>query len=121
MELFETKRLWPHLEKGEGHFVALLHKASSEEAAPIRNKRGSGRSKTGPKLPSSVRDAYQQFMNWAADELPGFTGQGIPLLFGESLYLLPEAFNTSLHTGLLDGLKVPRAGLHIAHLKKKPH
>ncbi|MGN7765518.1 RsmB/NOP family class I SAM-dependent RNA methyltransferase [Paenibacillus sp. 22594] len=118
MELIETKRLWPHLEKGEGHFVALLRKEASEEAAPIRNKRGSGRSKTGPKLPSSVRDAYQQFMNWAAGELPGFTGQGIPLLFGESLYLLPEAFNTSLHTGLLDGLKVPRAGLHVAHLKK---
>ncbi|OKP72230.1 RNA methyltransferase [Paenibacillus sp. P3E] len=118
MELIEMKRLWPHLEKGEGHFVALLRKAASEEAAPIRNKRSSGRSKTGPKLPSSVRDAYQQFMSWAAGELPGFTGQGVPLLFGESLYLLPEAFNISLHTGLLDGLKVPRAGLHIAHLKK---
>ncbi|WP_379153718.1 RsmF rRNA methyltransferase first C-terminal domain-containing protein [Paenibacillus sp. sgz5001063] len=117
MELVEEKRLWPHLEKGEGHFVAFLRKTASEEAATSRSKR-SGKSKTGSKLPSSVRDAYQQFMNWAADELPGFTGQGVPLLFGESLYLLPEAFNTSLHTGLLDGLKVPRAGLHIAHLKK---
>ncbi|MNO30224.1 Ribosomal RNA small subunit methyltransferase F [compost metagenome] len=118
MELICEKRLWPHVEKGEGHFVALLRKAATEEAATSRSKRSSGRSKTGPKLPSTVRDGYQQFMSWAADELPGFTAQGMPLLFGESLYLLPEAFSTSLHTGLLDGLKVPRAGLHIAHLKK---
>lgn len=26
MELLTCKRLWPHLEKGEGHFVALLRK-----------------------------------------------------------------------------------------------
>ncbi len=118
MELIAEKRLWPHLDKGEGHFVALLRKEASGETVPSQSKRGSGRSKTNPKLPSTVRDAYQQFMSWAAGELPGFTGHGMPLLFGDSLYLLPEAFNTSLHTGLLDGLKVPRAGLHIAHLKK---
>uniref|UniRef100_UPI00058569C9 RsmF rRNA methyltransferase first C-terminal domain-containing protein n=1 Tax=Paenibacillus sonchi TaxID=373687 RepID=UPI00058569C9 len=118
MERIAEKRLWPHLEKGEGHFVALLRKAASEEDAPGRNKRGSGRGKTSHKLPSTARDAFQQFMSWAADELPGFAGQGVPLLFGESLYLLPEAFSAGLHTGLLEGLKVPRAGLHIAHLKK---
>ncbi|KWX86443.1 RNA methyltransferase [Paenibacillus riograndensis] len=118
MERIAEKRLWPHLEKGEGHFVALLRKAASEEDAPGRNKRGSGRGKTSHKLPATARDAYQQFMSWAADELLGFSGQGVPLLFGESLYLLPEAFGASLHTDLLEGLKVPRAGLHIAHLKK---
>lgn len=32
--------------------------------------------------------------------------------------MLPESFNGNLHTGLLDGLRIPRAGLHIAHLKK---
>ncbi|CQR54983.1 RsmB/NOP family class I SAM-dependent RNA methyltransferase [Paenibacillus riograndensis] len=118
MERIAEKRLWPHLEKGEGHFVALLRKAASEEEAPGRNKRGSGRGKTSHKLPANASDAYQQFMSWAADELPGFAGQGVPLLFGEALYLLPEAFGASLHTSLLEGLKVPRAGLHIAHLKK---
>ncbi len=118
MQLITQKRLWPHLEKGEGHFVALLRKAASEESGSPRSKRNDGRGKNGPRLMSSVRDAYQQFMDWAAAELPGFTGQGVPLLFGESLYLLPESFNERLHTGLLEGLKVPRAGLHIAHLKK---
>ncbi|AIQ57779.1 RsmB/NOP family class I SAM-dependent RNA methyltransferase [Paenibacillus borealis] len=122
MELIVMKRLWPHLEKGEGHFVALLRKAVSEEDTESvqrqgRAKRGD-RSKNGPKVSSSLRDAYQQFITWSSEELPGFAGDGVPLLFGESLYLLPETFNERLHSGILDGLKVPRAGLHIAHLKK---
>ncbi|AIQ52053.1 RsmF rRNA methyltransferase first C-terminal domain-containing protein [Paenibacillus sp. FSL R7-0331] len=121
MKVVTQKRLWPHLEKGEGHFVALLHKAAasgSVETDSRGKKRSGGKSKNGPRVHASLRDAYQQFLGWAATELPGFTGGGIPLLFGESLYLLPEAFNERLHTGLLEGLKVPRAGLHIAHLKK---
>ncbi|MBY0009034.1 RsmF rRNA methyltransferase first C-terminal domain-containing protein [Paenibacillus typhae] len=121
MELITAKRLWPHLEKGEGHFVALLHKApasASGDAVSTRNKRGGGKSKNSPRVNASVREAYQQFLDWAAKELPGYNVQGTPVLFGESLYLLPEAFNERLHTGLLEGLKVPRAGLHVAHLKK---
>lgn len=123
MELIVTKRLWPHLERGEGHFVALLRKAVSESEDDSvrrlsRSKRGSERGRNGPKTSASVREAFKQFTDWAAAELPGYAGHGVPLLFGESLYLLPEAFNNRLHTGMLDGLKVPRAGLHIAHLKK---
>lgn len=120
MELITSKRLWPHLQKGEGHFVALLRKGGSEETEQSRSKRstGSGRGKTGPRTNSTLRDAFQQFQAWAAIELPGFACQGVPLLFGESLYLLPESFKDTLHVGLLDGLRVPRAGLHIAHLKK---
>ncbi|WP_410511789.1 RsmB/NOP family class I SAM-dependent RNA methyltransferase [Paenibacillus sp. BR2-3] len=120
MELITHKRLWPHLEKGEGHFVALLRKQMSEETGQGRNKRGTsgGRGKNDSKTNSSVRDAFQQFQSWAATELPGFSCQGVPLLFGDSLYLLPAAFNDRMHTGLLDGLRIPRAGLHLAHLKK---
>lgn len=117
MERITEKRLWPHLEKGEGHFVALLRKAEGSEPARSR-ERDAGRGKKGQRVVSSVRDAHQQFMDWAAKELPGFTAHGVPLCFGESLYLLPESFSGRLHTGLLEGLKVPRAGLHIAHLKK---
>lgn len=120
MELVTYKRLWPHLEKGEGHFVALLRKQSGAENVnnDLNRSDKKRRSKTNPKINSSIRDAYKLFQDWAAVELPGFSSQGIPLLFGESLYLLPETFSGNLHTGLLDGLRVPRAGLHIAHLKK---
>lgn len=120
MELLTYKRLWPHLEKGEGHFVALLRKSSDSGSVNNESNRSANkrRSKNKPKVNSSVRDAYQLFQDWAAVELPGFSTQGVPLLFGESLYLLPESFNDNLHTELLDGLRVPRAGLHIAHMKK---
>jgi len=109
------------LEKGEGHFVALLRKqpvAEEDKQAVTKRKSGNGRGKNSPKINPALRDAFQQFLEWAATELPGFTGNGVPLLFGDSLYLLPEAFNDRLHLGLLDGLRIPRAGLHIAHLKK---
>ncbi|MDQ0195904.1 RsmF rRNA methyltransferase first C-terminal domain-containing protein [Paenibacillus wynnii] len=122
MELITQKRLWPHLEKGEGHFVALLRKqkvtASEDTQVTAKRKSGGGRGKNTPRVNASVRDAFQQFQIWASTELPGFLGKGVPLLFGDSLYLLPEAFNDRLHIGLLDGLRIPRAGLHIAHLKK---
>ncbi|MEK3866137.1 RsmB/NOP family class I SAM-dependent RNA methyltransferase [Paenibacillus sp. FSL H7-0716] len=120
MELLTCKRLWPHLEKGEGHFVALLRKQIDTASVNVDANRNAKkrRSKNNPKTNSSVCDAYQLFQDWAAVELPGLSCQGVPLLFGESLYLLPESFNGNLHTGLLDGLRIPRAGLHIAHLKK---
>ncbi|MFC6651840.1 RsmB/NOP family class I SAM-dependent RNA methyltransferase [Paenibacillus rhizoplanae] len=122
MELIVTKRLWPHLERGEGHFVALLHKAASTDQTESTSRKSKGkrgeRGSNGLKTSATLREAYQQFMSWSAAELPGFAGHGVPLLFGESLYLLPEAFSERLHIGILDGLKVPRAGLHIAHLKK---
>jgi NOL1/NOP2/fmu family ribosome biogenesis protein len=118
MELIAEKRLWPHLEKGEGHFVALLRKRVSDGTADTRSKRSIFKGRNTPKVNSSVREAFQQFLAWAAAELPGYEALGVPVLFGESLYLLPEHFNGPLHTGLLEGLKVPRAGLHVAHLKK---
>ncbi|OBZ14776.1 RNA methyltransferase [Bacillus sp. FJAT-27264] len=123
MELVSSKRLWPHLEKGEGHFVALLRKLEGDDdaevvAEPKRNKRSSGKNKRSPGIASSAKEALEQFKSWAATELPGFNAQGVPLLFGESLYLLPESFNDIIHPGLLDGLRVPRAGLHVAHMKK---
>ncbi|MFC3748535.1 RsmB/NOP family class I SAM-dependent RNA methyltransferase [Paenibacillus sp. GCM10012306] len=123
MELISSKRLWPHLEKGEGHFVALLRKQEDDDdaalaAEPKRNKRNSGNNKRGPGIATSVKAALEQFKTWAESELPGFNVQGVPLLFGESLYLLPESFNDVMHPGLLDGLRIPRAGLHVAHMKK---
>lgn len=119
MELITQKRFWPHLEKGEGHFIALLHKQIPAENGQGQSKRTkTTRGKKGPRSNSTVKDAFQQFQEWAATEAPGFACSGVPLLFGDSLYLLPEAFNDRMHVGLLDGLRVPRAGLHLGHLKK---
>ncbi|MNM04207.1 Ribosomal RNA small subunit methyltransferase F [compost metagenome] len=125
MQLLETKRLWPHHEKGEGHFVALLRKeaAGSEEAEPSAARKRSGRRENRPGRGSATgaaaaQSALRQFREWAEAELPGFPVQGQPVLFGDSLYLLPPEFGTSFSPDVLNGLRVPRAGLHLAHLKK---
>lgn len=89
MELLTCKRLWPHLEKGEGHFVALLRKHSvtendvNDDAKRSTSKR---RNKNNPKINSSVRDAYQLFQDWASLELPGFSYQGV-LCCSENPYI----------------------------------
>lgn len=120
MELLADKRLWPHLEKGEGHFVALLRKAAQEvvlaDARPGKPAKA-GRGKSGGKT-NAAAEAYRQFLDFAATELPGFSPQGVPVLFGDALYLLPEAFQSALSPSVLEGLKVPRAGLQLAQLKK---
>ncbi|BCG58731.1 RsmB/NOP family class I SAM-dependent RNA methyltransferase [Paenibacillus sp. URB8-2] len=128
MELLATKRLWPHLEKGEGHFVALLAKGgaldldkpsaviSAQGSVKRRGRAGKGRTAGQPE--ASAQAAFRQFLEWAAVETPRFRPDGIPILFGDSLYLLPSSFGASCSTELLQGLRIPRAGLHLAHLKK---
>lgn len=124
LELISSRRLWPHLERGEGHFVALLSKQhtddemSSPEIQSKRNKRGGGKNKRQTDHSAPAREAFRQFQNWADAELPELHMNGVPILFGESLYLLPEAFAGVFHPELLNGLRIPRAGLHLAHLKK---
>ena len=98
-ETADTFRLWPHRLEGEGHFAAVLQKEG--EAAPREFPWKM------PSVDGSVRKLYQEFEKEALRcELPG-----ILVLFGEQLYLLPEAFS-------LKGLKVLRPGLHLGTIKK---
>ena len=55
----------------------------------------------------SIRKLYEEFKREALRCEPA----GIPVLFGEQLYLLPQVFP-------LKGLKVLRPGLHLGTLKK---
>lgn len=124
MELREMKRLWPHLERGEGHFVAILVKSAAAEVlnedlgysavsskSPAKSNQGG---KQGPAL-----SALADFQDWAKQELPGFELDcGTPILFGEELYWLPVSVSLAWNDKQLKGLKMPRAGLHLAHLKK---
>ncbi|WP_339321549.1 RsmF rRNA methyltransferase first C-terminal domain-containing protein [Paenibacillus sp. FSL W8-0194] len=111
MELVSMKRLWPHEENGEGHFVAVLRKKDDGERTGKQKRTRKPQDKGKNKAELA---AYRDFASWAAEELPGFVPPaGTPVLFGEALYLLP-----STEPLPIDGLKVPRAGLHLAHLKK---
>ena len=92
-------RLMPHRLKGEGHFVAVLQKRGEA-------KTREGAFRIGP-VDQSIWKLYRDFeKETLCSEL-----WGIPLLFGEQLYLLPEAFP-------LKGLKILRPGLHLGTVKK---
>ena len=89
-------RLWPHKLLGEGHFVAVLRKASGEEAdvalAP------------GEKLPKQ----WQELEKELNITLP----EGKAISFGQTLYWAPAALPQ------LKGLKVLRPGLELGIDKK---
>ncbi len=89
-------RLWPHKLLGEGHFVAVLRKAGSEETdIPTEN---------GGKLPKE----WLTFAKELGIELP----KGKLISFGQSLFWAPEEMPS------IKGVKVMRPGLELGELKK---
>lgn len=131
LKLSAEKRIWPHLQQGEGHYVALLERASDEGLAetPLHGESGrdmgskkrSGRPNGRPRPGQDGKDtaaAWDAFRAFAADELPGFAADGEPILFGEALYLLPRSEGLALNAERLSGLKVPRAGLQLGEYHK---
>lgn len=101
----KCRRIFPHIQNGEGHFAALLRKRG--EPIPDTPRRAQKRraGKTGI-LDDAVK-LYRQFesKNLCA-ELDGEF-----VLFGNSLYLLPQKLET-------DKLKITRCGLRLGEVKK---
>lgn len=105
-ELARTVRLWPHCVRGEGHFIAVLHKAGT-----------AGRKLCADQLPRPDRAALSLWEEFCGQTLCGSAQErlarsGIPILFGEELYLMPEAVS-------LDKLRVLRPGLHLGTIRRK--
>lgn len=98
-ETANTFRLWPHRLEGEGHFAAILQREGEASAREFSWKMQT--------IDRSIWKLYQEFER----EALSCESEGIPVLFGEQLYLLPQAFP-------LKGLKVLRPGLHLGTLKK---
>lgn len=124
MELLRTERVWPHLERGEGHFVAVLHKRSDEPSQSRKDRERHIRPTKAKKHESrmgsrELEHAWRAYQDWAAEALKDFTlGPGRPLLFGEALYYLPDGAGIRLHDAEMKGLKLPRPGLHLGEAKK---
>lgn len=98
-KLIDIKRLWPHKIKGEGHFVAKIHKLDEEKSkVNTINIR-----KMGKEL-KYYREFESKFLNIKLEDRFN--------LRGENLYLIP---NNAPDT---NGLKVLRCGLHVGILKK---
>jgi len=114
MSVVKVERIWPHKQRGEGHFVAVLHKAGGKESpAPPAPRSG------GKAPPKQVQEAWRLFQAFAEEallELPLPAGE--PLLFGEQLYWLPHGSGGRFTSAHLEGLKAPRPGLHLATVKK---
>ena len=87
-QLVHTHRLWPHRQRGEGHFVAVLRKSTSAHLA--RTKAPSG------KWVSKMPTAYAAFAGQFIVNAPS----GPFLLFGEHLYQPP------CQAPSLDGLRI---------------
>ena len=89
-------RLWPHKLLGEGHFAAVLRKTGRKE--------GEVPCITGAKLPKE----WETFAKELKIKLPA----GKALLFGSSLYWVPEEMPD------IRKIKVVRPGLELGEVKK---
>jgi NOL1/NOP2/fmu family ribosome biogenesis protein len=107
----KTIRLFPHLIKGEGHFLAVLKKAG--EVPDSYN----GFLANGIQKGIGIKDVkeFEAFVkeNFTTKAVEMLVPSGKPFLkFGEQLYLMmPDMPST-------DKLKVLRPGLHLGTLKK---
>ncbi len=104
-----TGRIYPHRQRGEGHFVALLKKRGDAVAAcSAPSKKKSGKKSAKKNHPANCRSGYEAFAKSCLNvQLPGKL-----LASGDQLYLLPDGAPD------LDGLRVIRPGLHLGTEKK---
>ena len=118
-----TGRIWPHMQRGEGHFVArfrvrgesLPHWSSADRPDAIRQETGRacGKGKKGKRdrVGTEKSDPWSCFEEFKEQLLDcGLSGKRLE--FGDQLYLVPEAMPD------LKGLKVVRPGLHVGTAKK---
>ena len=116
MELIESHKLFPHKIKGEGHFVALLHKKDTATALAVESSAKDGKEKgTINKYDPKVRSKYKKISDEAFDffESIGFKIDVSKLWVNEDrINMLPE------DTPDLSRLRVLRTGLFLGEMKK---
>ena len=104
--LEKEERLMPHKIKGEGHFLAVLHRKGGQLSSAAT---------AGTEKSLTLKDC-REFLDFAKEALTipaeELTAGKILLRFGEQLYLAPA------ETPSLRGLKVLRPGLHLGTVKK---
>lgn len=100
MKVGKITKIYPHLERGEGHFAAYIYdeRLKEDKVSPTSDKLF---------VPNEAIDLYRAFeKQWLNVMLDGKF-----VLFGENLYLMPEGVN-------IDGVKTVRPGLHLGVCKK---
>ena len=116
-EIRGTGRIYPHRQRGEGHFVARLMKGGirlprqsavrmSDDSSGKRDKKGKKKMKDA--APTDAWAGYEAFAKqYLRCEL-----NGCRQMFGDQLYLVPQEMPD------LRGMKVLRPGLHLGTDKK---
>ena len=98
------RRVFPHKNKGEGHFTALLRRTEENETVTEFVKKQNKRKDTT--LETAVRLYYEFEKSALKIHLDGEF-----VLFGDNLYMLPQYVD-------IDKLKVLRCGLHLGEVKR---
>ena len=98
-DLSMCKRIFPHKQKGEGHFIALFKK-NGESVRKIDKISVAKQDLTGVSL---FKEFEKNTLNTNID--------GCFKMFGDNLYLVPHGINT-------DKIKLLRGGLHLGVCKK---
>ncbi len=108
INMAKTRRIFPHKQNGEGHFVALFKKPETADNRRSRKKDDcrSKDAKSDSRLSEAV-SLYRAFEKTALNtELNGDFR-----LFGDNLYMLPLAVD-------IEKIKTPRYGLYLGVVKK---
>ncbi|MDE5819252.1 MAG: RsmB/NOP family class I SAM-dependent RNA methyltransferase [Lachnospiraceae bacterium] len=98
-------RLFPHRLTGEGHFLAGLMKRGEPHTDDQVDE-------SYPRVPQTKKKEILALWEQFAEETLTFVPDGIPVTFGEQLYLVPSKMRD------FKNLKVERAGLHLGEYKK---
>lgn len=125
MCMIQTERIWPHLQHGEGHYIAVLQKSKtnqgqlkpSEIPAVQKNKAQTAKQRHIHSLQQQAKHLFDRFAKEAEIQIK--LPMGELLLFGEQLYWLPHHPDLPLRSTSLSGLKIIRPGLHLGAIRKK--
>ncbi len=106
-----TLRLWPHLLRGEGHYVARLRKGSDGERRERESlKKGIRESRADKKLWKQMEEVMTEELGigdrWKEEHA------GYVMRFGEQIYMMPKDMIS------LTGMRVLRPGLQLFTEKK---
>lgn len=99
LSLLKEHKIWPHRERGEGHYAALFEKASSAENAFSRSEKRGQKASADRKAVALWKDFEKEYLRESLS--------GELMSFGDSLYMVPEGLFS------LKGLKVLRAGVRL--------
>lgn len=97
-DMDNTRRIFPHKNKGEGHFIALFHSLDEKTPREIKVKKT---------VKSDSEKLYREFEK----EFLNVTLNGEFCLFGEQLYLKPKNID-------IDKIKTVRAGIPLGVCRK---